>query len=371
MMPERVPDLWQRQFGQLAVIEQAKALIGLGGFKEAKALLERIVKEGKTLPAPAEVEWGSLTTFHAERLLLRIIAESDLPATVEKLIRAAKMTMSSHKWAEAEALFLAAAAACATEEEIRECAIPAWMDIAQCRYRDNRFKEAYEAFDHLLRNFKTLDADRAGDVAYFRYRAAAALFAKTRHADHKALKLNARWSFVRTYPDHPRASDTRYYEGVDLVSKGDALQKDGLREQALAAYARSAEYFTTMKPSSILYAKARARIVEVNYRTGAHDEAVRAMAEILAYLADPKNLTTDPLRKPNRQSASALATYYGAGSLGKLRRWQEVLDLLADYEKKYSSEELTISHDGIKLMRAHAQRALDSNAKEEDGPSDD
>jgi len=367
-MSKRVPDLWQRQFGHLAIIQQAQAMKDLGRVEEARALLERIIVESRNLPA--DTKWGDSTSFLAEQILAQITAEAVLPATAEALMRAAMVRKREHKWADAEAGFLAAAAACATEDEIRDFAIPAWMEVGECRYRDERFKEAYDAYDHLLKNFKSLDPDRAGDAAYFRYRAATALHAKTREASDEALKKQARASFAASYPDHPRAINLRYYEGADLVAEGDLLLSQGKREPALEAYARAADLFVTVKPTSVLYAKARARVVEINYKTGAHDEVSLGLAKLLAYLADPKNRTTDRQRTANRQSAGALATYYGARSLEKLGRWQEMLDLLAKFETKYASEQAKGFHAPVKAARARAQKELGAPG-EEDAPSDD
>ncbi len=79
-MPKRVPDLWQRKFGHLALIEQARALKDLGRAAEARILLERIVKESKNLPADAL--WGSATAFVAEQILAQ--KELELPGEDEE-----------------------------------------------------------------------------------------------------------------------------------------------------------------------------------------------------------------------------------------------------------------------------------------------
>ncbi len=348
---------WDRKFGHLALLQWSRALMGLQEFNEAMDLATRVSLRGEEL-APTS-EWGAATAYMANRLLNEIIGEAgsrniDLSLPPDVLLKAAMGKKTSREWGYAVRAFQEVVKSAKTAEAIKSYAIPAWMEIGECYYREDKYLEAFFAYDAVVKGHRTVDEKLAGDAAYYRYRAATALYASTKDPKDEELKKSARSSFASEFPQHPRSIDLQYYEGADYIADGDAFSTAGEKEKATASYNLALERLNGVKKSSILYAKARARIGEIYYKTDKTKEALEMFDWVEKYVADRDNVTTDQERNLNRLQARALSTYWNCMCQVRRKRFDKVLEVLADYETKFADENVKNFHGPVKFERIRA-----------------
>jgi hypothetical protein len=354
-MQTRIPDCWERQFGHRALLEYARALMGLEKFGEAQTIVAKISQKGDEISA--REEWGLGTAFLANKLLNEIITEAriggvELKAPPDVLLKAASGKKALRQWAAAVRSYQGVISSSESPEEINEFAKPAWMEIGECYYRSEKFFEAYFTYDRIEREFE--GEEIAGDAAYYRYRAITARHVETKDPRDLALKKKARADFATKYKDHPRSIDLQYYEGADLISDADSFRGGGDQNAAGAAYNEALTRLLNTKKSSILYAKAQARIGEVFYKQKKYPEAQKKFAAVFTYVNDPKNPTTDPQRQANRLQASAIATFFSARCYKETAEWDKVLSTLDGYETKFADENVRNFHAPVKFERIRA-----------------
>ncbi len=351
-MQQRVPDYMDRLYGHRAMLAYARCLLGIGEKPKALDVATRISAKGDEI-FKAGTLWGGGTSYLANQLINEIISESggefSLPPDV--LLKAALGKKASREWGDAVRAFQAVFGALKTEEQVKQYAIQVWLEIGEAYYRQERYLEAFFAFDYIVATYRKTDEAAAGDAAYKRYRAATALFAASKDPADEALKKKARSSFAEEFPTHPRSIDLQYYEGADYVDDADAA-KDAAA--AKKNYELALERLAGVKKTSILYEKALARAAEVLFKL---TEYVKAMASIDAmekFIADPENVTTDPERKANRIQAKAIGTYYRALCQSKLKQPDKVLETLKGYETTYADDNTKAYHAPVILERVRA-----------------
>ncbi|MEN8148359.1 MAG: hypothetical protein ABFS86_00965 [Planctomycetota bacterium] len=363
-MQERIPQCWDMKFGHFALLEYARALSGLQRFADARDVVSRISQKGDEIGK--RQEWGLATAFKANKLLNEILADAKIAGKTIKtapsvLFKAASGKMDARQYTEAVLAFQAVVSACETPEQIEEFAMPAWMSIGRGYYLSNCFVEAYYAYDRTEQLFKGKDV--AGEAAYLRYRAINARYAETKDPRDLALVKKARSKFATDYKDHPRSIDLQYYEGADLITDGDALRADGKELEAKAIYNDALTRLGNTKTTSILYAKAQARIGELLYKLEKPRDALKKFDAVEAYIADRKNVTTDPNRRANRLQARSIAAYYRARCHKDAKDWTAAAAALDDYETKFPEE--TSFHAAVKFERLRALLRLDRLAESE------
>ena len=275
-----------------------------------------------------------------------------LKTAPDVLFKAASGKKAAQQWAEAVFSFQGVVSACETPEEVKEYAMPSWMAIGECYYRSEKFFEAYFTYDRAEKEFD--GSEIAGDAAYYRYRAITARHGETKDPRDLALKKKARTDFATKYKDHPRSIDLQYFEGADLIGDGDALRGAGKELEAKAAYNEALSRLNNTKDTSILYAKAQARIVEVFYKLDKPDDALKKFAAVQSYIADKKNVTTDPNRRANRLQAQAISVYFAARCYKDQEKWGDVVSTLKDYETVFGDESVRNFHAAVKFERLRA-----------------
>jgi len=356
-MPKRIVVTWERKFGHLALLEWARALMGLGEYNAAMDLATRVSLKGDELAGATE--WGAATAYAANRLLTEIISGAKasgkaIVAPPDVLLKAALGRMTSRLWGQAISSFQGVVTASQTPEEIKEFAIPAWMKIGECYYRQEKFLEAYFAYDSVVDSQRNVDEQLAGDAAYYRYRAATALYAATRDTKDEGLKKGARSSFAGEFPKHPRSIDLQYYEGADYIADGDALGAAHDADASTARFKLANDRLKGVKKSSILFCKAKARIGEIQYKLGNYAEAQKMFDWVEKYIANPDHITTDRERSANRLQARALGAYYSTLCYVKLKRWDKVLTRIEGYETAFADENVKNFHSPVKFERIRA-----------------
>jgi hypothetical protein len=355
-LPARVPDFQERNFGLMAMVEQARALKGIGRAQEAKDLVLKVRDWGSQMPEGAND--GAAAVFLADQLLAEMLAEGTLRPTPDVLLQGAMTAKQTGDYVGAETFLRQLLELLETEEEIARYAVAAHMEIGECRYRAEDFRGAYEAYDTLLSKYPGGDRSVAGDAAYYRYRAATALDAAEKTEASGKLKVKARRLFVTDYPEHPRALDLRYYLGADGVAQADQLAASGEEDEASKAYAEAALDFLGVSTASPLYAKAQGRLAEVRFKQENYEGVIGVLKELQAELESAQRKTTDPTRLLNRTVGLAVATYYAALAYEKLEKWPEVKALLIDFESRFTDREVKAFHDPVKILRARAAEHL-------------
>ncbi len=348
---------WERKFGHLALLQFARCYMGLGEYDKAMDLATRVSLKGEELAT--STEWGPATAYTANRLLTEIIAEAkaagkDIIVPPDVMLKAALGKMATREWGHAIGSFQGVVQASKTPEEVKEYAIPAWMKIGECYYRQEKFLEAFFAYDSVVKSYRKVDKQLAGDAAYYRYRAATALYAATRDAEDEKLKKKARSSFAGEFPKHPRSIDLQYYEGADYIVDGDALMAAKETGRATDTYNLALDRLKGVKKSSILFSKAKARIGEIYYKLGKYAEAQKMFDWVEKHVADPDNVTTDRERTANRLQARALGTYYSALCYMKQKRWDKLLARIKDYETIFADENVKNFHSPVRFERIRA-----------------
>lgn len=350
-MMQRVPDVYDRKIGHFALLEYARALTGLGRYEKAIEIVTKVSQRGEQL-APV-TDWGAATAFNANRLLVEIIAEggSQLSLPPEDLMRAAAGKKTSREWEEAIRAFHSVLNAVAGKPEEAEFAAKAWLEIGECYYRGDKFVEAYHTYRNVSRKYAA-DKLLAGDAAYMVYRAATALHAMTKDAADEELKRNARSDFAKNFPDHPKAVDLQYYEGADMITDADSKRADGDMAAASPIYREAIEFLQGVKPTSVLYSKALARIGEVHYQLGEDEKALAQFAALRKYVQDDR--TNQAERIANREQALAISAYYAARTHARRSAWDKVLAELAEFEKKFADENVANFHPVVQFERIKA-----------------
>lgn len=354
-MIERIPDVWDRKTGHFALLEYAKALSGLNEFNKAIQICSKVSARGEELSATTD--WGAATAFLANRLLPEIIADAAAVGIETTLdpdngMRAAMGKKLSREWNQAVRAFQGVIRAVRGKDNETKYAPQAWMEIGECYYRAEKFREALIAYEHVADEWPNIPL--AGDAAYYSYRAATALHAATKDPRDEELKKKKRGEFATKFKDHPRSIDLQYYEAADLISDADAKRLAGDTKGAAEIYRQALDQLAGVKPTSILYSKALARMGEVYFQLGEPQKALDQFQKVVDYVDNEKNVTTDEERIANREQAKALCAYYAARAHAKLENWTAVLADLKDYESTYADENVKNFHAPVKYERGRA-----------------
>lgn len=284
--------------------------------------------------------------------------EKKVAESPELLFKTAIFLKNTREWKKAEERFREVIDASTTKEDRRKYAIPARMQIAECLYRREKFRRSYEEYERVVAEHRDEAPDTAADAAYYRYRAATALAMKTKAPADLELKRKARDAFRRGFPDHPRAMDLSYYTGADLASTADVEMISGKTAEARKRYEEAiSDGFALVRPKSVLWAKAQARMVEMYYRLGRHAEAVSLAMDVMSEKGWQK--TTDPRRLDNRKQAKALAAYHAARALAKEKEWKEALRFLEPFEEDSKERTIRVFLPVVRIQRMRALLALE------------
>ncbi|MEN8150054.1 MAG: tetratricopeptide repeat protein [Planctomycetota bacterium] len=284
--------------------------------------------------------------------------EPPVTFTFEDAWKAADHLWRTRRWDEAVTMYEKIVTSCRTEEEVAKHAPRAQMRIGECRYRQQKYHESYRAYDAAVLKYTKIAPEIAADAAYYRYRAATALFAAQRNQENEKRKKEAREAFARDFPDHPRAIDLNYYAGADRAASGDALSAAGQAEDARRLWELAIVTFRKVKPASTLHEKALARIGETLYKLGRTDEALVVFRRVLDEGRERK--TTDPQRRASRRGARAIAVCFSARCHRRREAWKEVLAVLADFETTHGkTDEGRPFVSAVKVERMRAFLALD------------
>ncbi|MHC4473516.1 MAG: tetratricopeptide repeat protein, partial [Planctomycetota bacterium] len=162
-MQQKIPDVEDRKFGHFALLEYSRALMGLGKLAEAMAVATLVSQKGEEL---AELtEWGGATAFLANRLLNDIIAiGEDVSLPPDVLLKAAFGKMTSRQWPQAVRAFQKVIRASKSDEEIKQFASVAWMKIGLSYYMEDKFLEAYYAYQYVMNHFAGLKDEEGEDL---------------------------------------------------------------------------------------------------------------------------------------------------------------------------------------------------------------
>ena len=351
-MPKRIPGVLDRKFGQLALLQQARCLHGLKETSAALDLATRVSVRGEELAA--STDWGAATAYMANQLINEIIGgegAEDHTFPPDILIKAARAKKASQEWGQAVRSFQEVIRASKKPEDVAKYAIESWQEVGECYYRQEKFLEAYFAYDHVVTTYRALDESKAGDAAYYAYRSSTALFAATKDPADEALKKTARSRFAGEFPNHPRAIDLQYYEGADFIADADA-EKDAKKQTDL--FALALERLNGVKPTSILYAKAKARIGEIYYKQDKYKEAQELFDWVDDYIKNPKHVTTDAERSANRLQARALSVYFSTLCYAKQENWRKVIERIDGYETEFADENVKNFHSAVRFERVRA-----------------
>ena len=352
----KAPNLMQNRFGQLAMIEAAKAM--LGTLDPVKAL--KFAQDVSNAASESGESWGPSNKARADRLIAEIISDPSaqgIPQDPVVLWRAAEGKFSEGDYPAAIRAYQGVIQASAGDAAGTTRKVEAWKRIADAYYaaEGDRYYEAIAAVDQVLEKYA--GHPLAGDAAYKRYIYSKEQFRFSKDPADERRFREAREHFTKNFPTHDSAKDLQYFEAYERLEKGTAISRQKNDKEALAAYRDAEAAFNAMDDASDYIELATARKGQLYFQMAQIDSAFYAKARdvLSGYLTAEKGPMTDPRPLALRRQAMAIATYYLARVQADQNEWKKVLETLDEYRVKFKSEQALHASVLYYQVRAHVE----------------
>ena len=286
-MPQRWPTYLEDAYGQRAALSYARVLASLDRGDEALEMVQEVLRKAK--------EKGTGVDRDAGNVLGDLLSGGTGGAAA--LDPALLNTIALSKWKDedyrgAARAFQAVIQASKTDAQQDEYAWPAWDFLGRCYGLQERWYEAYLAFDALEQAWAANKSSEVlneitNETGWSRAAAINAVAGATADATEKA-RLNALRDklveeFSKNHPDAPRNGDADLQAALKAKSTADDLRRGGDYAAALAKFQEASQALTGIDKGSKSIDKVEAWLAEIQRKIalchkGAGDNAAAAKA---------------------------------------------------------------------------------------------
>lgn len=349
VLPERWPTYLEGPYGQRAALSKARVLAALDRGGEALELVQEVLRKAK--------EKGTGVDRDAGNVLGELLSAGDAGSAA--LDPALLNTIAMSKWKDEDyrgaiRAFQAVIRACTTQAQRDEFAWRAWDFVGRCYGLQNRWYEAYLAFDAIEQAWaadkgNTTLVEITNDTGWSRAAAINELAKETEDKAEKARLTALRDELVKQFadnhPDSPRNQGAEVQAAETLKREAEDLRRSGDFAAALAKFAETKKAFEGIDKSSKSIDKVEATLAELERKIamchrGAGDDAAAAAAYDRcvqlseAWLAKSRPDVVDSAVRRNRVSGRAICL------TNILTSYSQKADVVADTAKKPAYEAL-------------------------------
>jgi len=362
----KLPTVRKTSFGLQAIVEKARAMAAAGLHEAAIKELNQVTVAAAT----CDPRWARQVDREAKRALNLVISsippDSPVKLNPEILFKAGDGSIQEGKPGQAIRAFQRVLLSCEAVAEpgrrqalLDEFHAKSWNQIFWCYSQLERYREAFLAADQPVQRYLAAgrsDEDQTvADAASNRLRALQALAQQTKDAgDFEAVRV-ARELLTTKFGYSTAIGNQNYVVASQKMMLGYQAVSQGDKEGATKAFAEAVDSLRKVPEKEAQHRIAQARVGEAFVQMGKNQEAIQHLEAFLKkwapFFADTN--TPGPQRQPQ-----GVAVFWIAQAYDSLKQPAKVVELLADYEKRFASASLETFYPRAAYSRVLALLAI-------------
>jgi tetratricopeptide (TPR) repeat protein len=364
---EKLPGIKTRSSGLQMLIEDAKAMAGIGFAEAAVTQLNQI----SNWASQSDPSWGRYVDHVSKQalndVLASIPADSPLQLGPDVLMKAGEGSFNDANFGRAIRAFQRVLGTIdqVPDAEKRKSLVAqyggqCWLRIQECYARLQRPLEAYMAADHPVQRFLSSGAkepsEEVSDLAYFRIGALQELMKrapKEERAEWQDRIKAAQELFTQRFEATSRqGKNVVYTVALQKLNQGASMMMaGGDQARGIALLKEAIDGFNKVDPKDPYYLFAQARIGEALVHMGKHEDALK---HLNAFIAKNKADWENPVTPVGQRQPWGWAVFQIALAWDGLKQPAKVVETLDAFETRFKGASLENSFPKVRYTRASA-----------------
>jgi tetratricopeptide (TPR) repeat protein len=375
---EKLPGIRAKQFGLQMLIEDAKAMAGIGQAEAAISQLNQI----SNWASQSDPSWGRSVDQTSKQALNEVLAgipaDSPLQLGADVLIKAGEGSFRDANFGRAIRAFQRVLSTVDREADAdRRKALTnqyfglCWTRIQECYARLQRPLEAFLAADYPVQRFLASGAKETpqeiAELAFYRIGALQELLKRAPKEEKPEIQDRikaAQELFTSRFEQYSeRGKNVVYTVALQKMNQGTSLmQAGGDRERGLALLKEAIDGFNKVDAKDESYGAAQARIGEAMARMGRYEEAIKFLNAFIAKFQADWTLPATPAAQ---RQPWGWAVYCIADAYDSLKQPARVIETLENYETRFKGASVESTFPKVRCLRVSGLLAAGKGAEAE------